>query len=161
MSKPLNGGVKVKWMREHLEQSVFEVSKVMKMKDRHFRTEDYSLGLSPVWYHEGTGYSVIEYPQQLAIDIKSGNIFIADYYTKKIQLFNEAGHCLYHIPTPPTPRGLCLSDEFIFLLKIQISSKKTIKSVVTENCVFCMDISVNIYTAWPKILEHYYLLIIH
>ena len=59
---------------------------------------------------------------------------------------------LHHIPTPPLPIGLCLSDEFFYvitdeqkLVKIQISSKKIIKSVVTEKNVYGMDISSNIY----------------
>ena len=54
---------------------MFEVSKVVKKKERPFRTDDYSLKLRPVWYHEGTGSSVIDNQQQLAIDTKSGNIF--------------------------------------------------------------------------------------
>ena len=67
-------------------------------------------------------------------------------------MFDNTGHYLYHIPTSPEPIGVCLSDEFIFvttdghkLLKIQISNKKSIKSVVTEKEVFGMDISNNIY----------------
>ena len=144
--------VEVEWKREQLEQSIVEVSRVVKMKERPFRTEDYSLKLRPVWYHEGTGSRVIEYPYQLAIDTKSGNISVADYETNKIQVFDNAGHYLYHIPTPPQPIGLCLSDEFIFvttfeqkLVKVQISNKKTVKSVVTEKWVYGMDVSNNIY----------------
>ena len=153
LSKPLSvTWVEVEWKREQLEQSIVEVSKVMRMKEVPFRTEDYSLKLRPVWYHEGTCSSVIENPYQLAIHSISGNIFVADYITKKIQVFDNTGHYLYHIPTPPEPIGLCLSDEFIFvttfgqkLVKIQISSKKTVKSVVTGKWVFGMDISSNIY----------------
>ena len=153
LSKPLSvTWVEVEWKREQLEQSIVEVSKVVKIKERPFRTEDYSLKLRPVWYHEGTGSSVIEDPYQLAIHPISGNIFVADRYTKKIQVFDNTGHYLYHIPTPPESIGLCLSDEFIFvttneqkLVKIQISNKKAIKSVVTENRVCGMDISSNIY----------------
>ena len=121
------------------------------MKKGPFRTEDYSLKLRPVWYHEGTGSSVIENPFQLAIHTISGNIFVADR-DAKIQVFDNTGHYLDHIPTPPKPTGLCVSDEFIFiminerkLVKIQIFNKKTIKSVVTENKVSGMDISSNIY----------------
>ena len=152
LSKPLNvTWVEVEWKREQLEQSIVEVSKVV-MKERPFRTEDYSLKLRPIWYHEGTRSSVIEFSFQLAIHTISGNIFVADYDTKKIQVFDNTGHYLYHIPTPPVPIGLCLSDDFIFVttderkfVKIQISNKKTVKSVVTENKVFGMDISSNIY----------------
>ena len=152
LSKPLSvTWVEVEWKREQLEQSIVEVSKVVKIKERPFRTEDYSLKLRPVWYHEGTGSSVIENPRQLEIHPISGNIFVADRNTKKIQVFDNTGHYLYHIPTPQ-PIGLCLSDEFIFvttdeqkLVKIQISNKKTVKSVVTENRVSGMDISSNIY----------------
>ena len=144
--------VEVEWKRKQLEQLLVDVCKVVKMKERPFRSEDYSLKLCPVWYHEGTGSSVIENPWQLAIEIVSGNIFVADRDTNKIQVFDKAGHYLYHIPTPPYPIGLCLSDEFIFvtteehiLVKIQISHKKTVKSVVTEKRVYGMDISNNIY----------------
>ena len=153
LSKPLNvTWVEMEWKRRQLEQSIDEVSEVVKMKERPFRPEDYSLKLRPVWYHEGTGSRVIEEPRQLAIDTISGYIFVADRETKKIQVFDNTGHYLYHIPTPPKPLGLCLSDEFIFvttserkLVKIKISNKKTIQSVVTENGVYGIDISNNIY----------------
>ena len=153
LSKPLSvTWVEVEWKREQLEQSMVEVSKVVEKKERPFRTEDYSLKLRPVWYHEGTASSVIEEPQQLAIHTESGNIFVADYITNKIQVFDNTGHYLYHIPTPPDPVGVCLSDEFIFvttdqrkLLKIRISNKKTIKSVRTDDLIYGMDISTNIY----------------
>ena len=152
LSKPLNvTWVEVEWKREQLEQSIVEVSKVM-MKEVPFRTDDYSLKLRPVWYHEGTGSSVIKNPEQLAIHSISGNIFVVDNETKKIQVFGNTGHYLYHITTPPEPIGLCLSDDFIFvttyeqkLAKIRISNKKTVKSVVTEKWVCGMDISSNIY----------------
>ena len=153
LSKPLSvTWVEVEWKREQLEQSIVEVSKVVKLKERPFRTEDYSLKLRHIWYHEGTDSSVIENPMQLAIDTVSGNIFVADNASNKIQVFDNAGHYLYHIPTPPHPIGLCLSDEFIYvttwelkLVKIQISNKETIKSVVTEKGVYGMDISSNIF----------------
>ena len=115
-------------------------------------TEHYFLKSRPVWYHEGSGSSFFEEPYQLAIHTISGNIFVADYDSNKIQVFDNTGRYLYHIPTPPYPIGLCLSDEFIFvttyilkLVKIQISSKKTVKSVVTEKLVCGLDISSNIY----------------
>ena len=144
--------VDVEWKREQLEQSIVELTKVRKMKERPFITEGYSLKLRPVWYHEGTDSSVFRNPYQLAIDRKSGNIFVADRGTNKIQVFDNAGHYLYHIPTPLHPMGLCLSDEFIFvttneqkLSKIQISNKKTVKSVGTERSGYSMDLSNNIY----------------
>ena len=116
LSKPLSvTWVEVEWKREQLEQSIVEVSKVVKKKERPFRTEDYSLKLRPVWYHEGTASSVIEEPYQLAIHTESGNIFVADCDTNKIQVFDNTGHYLYHIPTPPKPVGVCLNDEFIFV----------------------------------------------
>ena len=153
LSKPLSvTWLEVEWKREQLEQSIVEVSKVVVKKKRPFRTEDYSMKLRPVWYHEGTASSVIENPEQLAIHTESGNIFVADCNTSKIQVFDNTGHYLYHIPTPPRPIGLCLSDEFIFvtteerkLLKIQISNRKTIKSVGTDISGYGMDISNNIY----------------
>ena len=152
LSKPLNvTWVEVEWKREQLEQSIAEVSTVV-MKERPFRTENYSLKLRPVWYHEVTRSSVIKDPRQLAIHSISGNIFVADYYTEKIQVFDNTGHYLYHMPTPPQPMGLCLSDDFIFvttdqgkLVKIRISNKITVKSAVTERWAFGMDISSNIY----------------
>ena len=153
LSKPLTvTWVEVEWKREQLEQSIVEISKVVNMKEGPFRTEDYSLKLRPVWYHKGTRSSVIKDPWQLVIDTISGNIFVADYNAKKIQVFDNTEHYLYHIPTPPEPIGLCLSDDFIFvttneqkLVKIQISNKKTVKSVGTKNRFSGMDISSNIY----------------
>ena len=152
LSKPLSvTWLEVEWKKEQLEQSIAEVLKVVKMKERPFRTEVYFLKLRPVWYHESTGSSVIQDPRQLAIDCKSGNIFVADFATNKIQVFDNTGHYLYHIPTPPFPRGLCISDGFIFvtagqnLLKILIFNKKTIKSVRTEESIYGMDISNDIY----------------
>ena len=55
LSKPLNvTWIQLEWKREHLEQSISAVSQVVsvKMKERPFRTEDYSLDIHPVWYHE-------------------------------------------------------------------------------------------------------------
>ena len=67
-------------------------------------------------------------------------------------MFDKAGHYLYHIPTPPYPIGLGIYDEFIYvttdeqkLVKIQISNRKTIKSVVTEKWIYGMDISNKVY----------------
>ena len=101
LSKPLNvTWVEVEWKREQLEQSLIEVSKVVQMEKGPFKTEDYSLKLLPVWYHEGTVSSVIENPWQLAIDTISGNIFVADRNTNKIQVIDKAGHYLHNIPTP-------------------------------------------------------------
>ena len=144
--------LEVEWKGEQLEQSLVDVCKVVKMKERPFRTEDYSLKLHPVWCHEGTGPSVIENPQQLAIGTISGNIFVTDCNTKKIQVFDKAGHYISHIPTPPYPIGLCHSDEFIFvttgvkqLVKIQISNKIIVNSVATEKPVYGLDISNNVY----------------
>ena len=153
LSKPLNvTWVEVEWKREQLEQSLIKVSKVVQMEKGPFKTEDYSVKLLPVWYHEGTVSSVIENPWQLAIYTISGNIFVADRNTNKIQVFDKAGHYLHNIPTPQHPIGLCLSDEFIFVttaeqefVKIQISDKKTVKSVETDKQVYGIDISSNIY----------------
>ena len=77
--------VVISWIFPWYRLLVVDVCKVVKMKERPFRTEDYSLKLHPVWYHEATGSSVIEDPRQLAIDtsLLSGNIFVADYSTKK------------------------------------------------------------------------------
>ena len=108
LSKPLSvTWLEVEWKREQLEQSIAEVSEIVKMKERPFRTEDYFLKLRPVWYHESTDSSFIEFPFQLAIDTKSENIFVVDYKTNKI----HTGHHLYHIPIPPGPVGLCFSQQ--------------------------------------------------
>ena len=126
----------------------------MRLKKRPFGTEDYSLKLRPVWQHEETGSSVIKDPQQLATHNVSGNIFVVNRDASKIQVLDTTGHYLYHIPTPPNPAGLCLSDEFIIvttwgnnpkLVKIQISEKKTIKLVIRQYPLYGMDISDNIY----------------
>lgn len=40
---------------------------------------------------------------------------LPDSIADMIQVFDNAGHYLYHKPTPPDPSGLCLSDELIFV----------------------------------------------
>ena len=147
------GWLELDWKKEQLEQSVIEVCKVVTLKERPFRSEDYSLKLRPVWSREGTGPGEIKDPMQLAIDNSTQNIFVTDGGTKRIQVFNEEGNYLYKIPTPECPKGIALTKEYIFvsasrqLLKIRKSNNKSVKSVQTEKSVWGIDIdrNMNIY----------------
>ena len=147
------GWLELDWKKEQLEQSVIEVCKVVTLKERPFRSEDYSLKLRPVWSREGTGPGETKHPMQIAIDAPTQNIFVADYGASRIQVFNEEGNHLYQIPTPEYPRGIALTEEYIFvsspgqLLKIRKSNNKSVKSVQTEEIVWGIDIdrNTNIY----------------
>ena len=147
------GWLELDWKKEQLEQSVIDVCKVVTLKERPFRSEDYSLKLRPVWSREGTGPGEIKHPFQIAIDNSTQNIFVADNGTSRIQVFNEEGNYLYQIPTPEYPRGIALTEEYIFvstldqLLKIRKSNNESVKSVQTENEVSGIDIdrNTNIY----------------
>ena len=147
------GWLELDWKKEQLEQSVIEVCKVVTLKERPFRSEDYSLKLRPVWSREGTGPGEIKRPIQIAIDNSTQNIFVADGVANRIQVFNEEGNHLYKIPTPEYPKGIALTEEYIFvstlrqLLKIRKSNNKSVKSVQTENEVYGIDIdrNMNIY----------------
>ena len=147
------GWLELDWKKEQLEQSVIEVCKVVTLKERPFRSEDYSLKLRPVWSREGTGPGEIKRPMQIAIDNSTQNIFVADYGASRIQVFNEEGNHLYQIPTPEYPKGIALTEEYIFvstndqLLKIRKSNNKSVKSVQTEKSVCGIDIdrNTNIY----------------
>ena len=136
------GWMELEWKREKLEQSVIEVCKVVSLKERPVSQVDYSTKSCPVWSHDGTCSGEINDPRQLVIDEKTKNIFLAEYESKRIQVFNSEGTHLYKISTPPEPVGIAITDEFIFvstndylLLKMEMSSNKTIKSVRTENDV--------------------------
>ena len=140
------GWMKLEWKREELEQSVIEVCKVVSLKERPVTRVDYSTKLCPVWSHDGTGSGQIIDPRQLVIDNTTHNIFVADYWAKRIQVFNAEGNHLYKISTPPHPVGIALTDDFIFvstenklLLKMKESTNKSIKSVQTENDVFGIE----------------------
>ena len=68
LPKPLSvKWVEVELQREQLEQSIIELCRFVKMKERPFGTERYSLKLRPVWYHERIGYRVIEGQRQISI----------------------------------------------------------------------------------------------
>ncbi|KAI6649502.1 hypothetical protein LOD99_11867 [Oopsacas minuta] len=141
--------VELEWKKEQLEQSIIEVCKVVTFKEKPFRTEDYSRKLRPVWSHEGTGPNRIDWPQQIAIDPISENIYIVDYDAYNTKIFNKEGKYLYNIPTPENPSGIALTNEFIYvstgntIVKIRRSNNKTAKSVKLENCVYVMDIYTN------------------
>ena len=132
---------------------MIEVCKVVTLKERPFRSEDYSLKLRPVWSREGTGPGEIENPFQIAIDNSTQNIFVADYDASRIQVFNEEGNYLYKIPTAEYPSGIALKEEYIFvsasrqLLKIRKPNNESVKSVQTEKRVRGIDIdrNMNIY----------------
>ena len=143
------GWLELDWKKEQLEQLVREVCKVVTLKERPFRSEDYSLKLRPVWSREGTGPGKIKDPMQIAIDNSTQNIFVADIGANRIQVFNEEGDHLYHIPTPECPKGIALTEEYIFvstqvqLLKIGKSNNESVKSVQTEKSVWGIDIDRN------------------
>ena len=159
IGKELSRGVSVGWLeldwkKEQLEQSVIEVCKVVTLKERPFRSEDYSLKLRPVWSREGTGPGEIKEPMQIAIDTTQHRIYLwLIMMLTRIQVFNEEGNYLYQIPTPGCPRGIALTEEYIFvsalrqLLKIRKSNNKSEKSVRTEKTVYGIDIdrNTNIY----------------
>ena len=141
------GWLELDWKKEQLEQSVIEVCKVVTLKDRHFRSEDYSLKLRPVWSREGTGPGEIIHPMQITIDKKTQNIFVVDNVANIIQVFNERGNHLYRIPIfTASPIGIALTDKYIFisagnqLLKIRKSNNNCVKSVETEKTVWGIDI---------------------
>ena len=143
------GWMELDWKIEQLEQSVIEVCKVVTLKERPLTRIDYSAKKCPVWSHDGTVSGEITDPQQLAIDDKTQNIFVADYAAKRIQVFDGEGNHLYQISTPPYPVGITLSDEYIFvstpdkLVKIEKSNNQSIKSVKTENRVYGIDTNTN------------------
>ena len=139
------GWMELDWKIEQLEQSMIEVCKVVTLKERPLTRIDYSVRKCPVWSHDGTVSGEITFPQQLAIDDKTQNIFVADYDSDRIKVFDGEGNHLYQISTPPRPVGITLSDEYIFvstpdkLVKIEKSNNQSIKSVETENRVWGID----------------------
>ena len=143
------GWMELDWKIEQLEQSVIEVCKVVTLKERPLIRIDYSARKCPVWSHDGTGSGEITNPEQLAIDDKTQNIFVADYDSDRIQVFDGEGNHLYQISTPRYPVGITLSDEYIFvsthykLVKIEKSNNQSIKSVKTENRVWGIDANTN------------------
>ena len=152
------GWVELEWKKEQLEQSVIDVCTVVTLKERPFRSEDYSLKLSPVWSREGTGPSEIKRPMQIAIDYTTQNIFVADLSANVIQVFSEEGNHLYKVPTAAYPTGIALTEEYIFvsakdhLAKIRKSNNKSVKSVRTEKRVWGIDTdeNTNIYGCEDK-----------
>ena len=143
------GWMELDWKIEQLEQSVIELCKVVTLKERPLTRIDYSARKCPVWSHDGTVSGEITFPQQLAIDDKTQNIFVVDYVAERIQVFDGEGNHLYQISTPPYPTGITLSDEYIFvstngkLVKIEKSNNQSIKSVETENKVWGIDTNTN------------------
>ena len=140
------GWMELEWKREELEQSVIEVCKVVSFKERTVTRVNYSTKLCPVWSHDGTVSGQIHIPRQLVIDDTTQNIFVADSWAERIQVFNAEGNHLYEISTPPKPIGIALIDKFIFvsadnklLLKIDKTSNKSIKSVGTKNDVYGIE----------------------
>ena len=143
------GWVELEWENEQLEQSVREVCKVVTLKERPFRSEDYSMKLLPVWSREGKGPGEIVDPFQVAIDVATHDIFVIDSKADQIQVFNENGRHLHKIPTSPSPIGIALAEEFIFvstkleLIKIKKSNNTQVGSVNAENEVWGIDIDRN------------------
>ena len=135
------GWMELEWKREELEQSVIEVCKVVIYKERSVTRVDSSTNCL-VSSYDGTDTGDIILSMQLVIDDTTQNIFVADYWARRMQVFDSESNYLYEISTPPYPIGIALTDEFIFvstnnklLLKIEKSSNKSIKSVQTENYV--------------------------
>ena len=133
--------MELEWKREELEQSVIEVCKVVSYKERSVTRVDSSTNCL-VSSYDGTDTGEIVLSMQLVIDDTTQNIFVADYWARRMQVFDSESNYLYEISTPPYPIGIALTDEFIFvstnnklLLKIEKSSNKSIKSVQTENYV--------------------------
>ena len=143
------GWIELDWKREQLEQSTIDLCKVVTLKERPLTRIDYSAKKSPVWYSDGTVSGRITDPQQIAIDDKTQNIFVTDYAANIIQVFDGEGNHLYQISTPPSPVGVALSEEYIFvstrdnLVKIEKSNNKSIKSVETANRVWGIDTNTN------------------
>ena len=143
------GWMELDWKIQQLEQSVIEVCKVVTLKERPLTRIDYSARKCPVWSHDGTGSGEINLPMQSAIDDKTQNLFVTDYYAERIQVFDGEGNHLYQISTPLYPAGITLSDEYIFvsthdkLVKIEKSNNQSIKSVKTENEVWGIDTNTN------------------
>ena len=143
------GWIELDWKREQLEQSVIDLCKVVTLKERPLTRIDYSAKKSPVWYSYGTVSGMITYPEQIAIDDKTQNIFVTDFNTNRIQIFDGEGNHLYQISTPTYPVGIALSEEYIFvstrdnLVKIDKSNNKSIKSVETANRVWGIDTNTN------------------
>ena len=143
------GWIELDWKIEQLEQSVIEVCKLVTLKERPLTRIDYSVRKFPVWSRDGTGSGEITHPKQLVIDDKTQNIFVTDYSTERVQVFDGEGNHLYHISTPPYPGGITLSDEYIFvstpnkLVKIEKLNNQSIKSVETENRVWGIDTNTN------------------
>ena len=143
------GWIELDWKREQLEQSTIDLCKVVTLKERPLTRIDYSAKKSPVWYSHGTVSGRITKPQQIAIDYKTQNIFVTDFKTDRIQIFDGEGNHLYQISTPPCPVGITLSEEYIFvstddnLVKIDKSNYKSINSVETANRVGGIDTNTN------------------
>ena len=90
---------------------------VVTVKERPFRSEDYSLKLYPVWSCEETGPGQLECPKQIAIDDTTHNILVADSVANTIQVFDDIGKYQYkiHVPSVQSPNGLALTNEFTFV----------------------------------------------
>ena len=141
------GWIELCWKKEQLEYSVDEVCKVVTMRERPFRSEDYSLKLRPVWSREGTERSLLKHPQQIAIDNTTQNIFVSDNEANSILVYNGEGNHLYSIPTAVGIAGIALTEEYIFvsakeqLVKMRKSTNKSVKSVQTESRVWGIEIT--------------------
>ena len=153
MLSPIPRGIEVsyielEWNLGKLERPLIEICKVVCLRKKPSKEVDYSVKLSPLWSHDGTGSGEITNPMQLVVDDTTQNIFVADISASRIQVFSGEGSYLYKIPTPPYPIGVALTDEYIFVstdnklvLKIDKSSRESLKSVDTQNQVFGIEIS--------------------
>ena len=157
------GWLEVEWNVEGVEVSVSDVCKVVCLKAKPVQRVDYSVKVRPVWSRvtRGGGPDQISYPNQITIDNTTQNIFVADMYCPRIQVFNSEGYHLYTTTDGIVggSNGIALTNEFLFvindknLLKLNKSSNKLVESVETENpiCGIEVDEQINIYGC-----EYYY-----
>ena len=92
---------------------MIEVCKVVSSIGRPVKQVDYSTKLCPVWSHDGTNSGNISYSRQLVIDYTTQNIFVADYSSELIQVFNSVGNHLYEISAPPNPIGISTNNKLL------------------------------------------------
>ena len=144
------GWMELEWKREELEQSVVEVCKVVRLKERPVTRVDHPKEIKqfhPVWSHDGTDSGYFDRPRQIAIEDSTHNIFVVDHFGGHVKVFNEEGNYLYDIAASSYPIGIALTDQFIFvstsnsLLKIDKLSRECIDSVKPSSEIFGIETS--------------------
>ena len=78
----------LEWKRGELEQSVIEVCEVVRcLYERAATRVDYSKKSCLMCSHDGTGSGEVNYPEQIAIDDTTQDIFVADYSANRIPAY--------------------------------------------------------------------------